>query len=249
MAHVLRRSCISLIKLVGLDNNIRTIVACTNFYRYKHSGATFLNRGQHRGRKKQEFVEVAQKYNNDNNDEDDEDDESTDFVEALNDLEYESIVSSTLHVSNRQIEQQVFVIQPYVKWGPRKSSTKPEHQLAEAEALIRSIPHWNVAKSVKIGLDSMEKRSVFGSGQLDQLKATIHGTRNTDSKISAVFVSKGMLSRQQKLTLEMVFGMPVLDRYSVVIQILRLHAISAEAKLQVGLNFLLCERLYFIVSL
>lgn len=234
LTHVLRRSFISLIKL-GLDRNIRTTIGSTTalieFHRFKHSGANFLNRGQNRGRKRQEFNETKQT----NGDESEE--ESTDFVQSFNDLEYESIASTTLHVSNQQIEQQVFIIQPYIKWGPRKGATKPEHQLNEAEALIRSIPYWNVANSVKIAVDTLEKRTVFGPGQIEQFKSTINKSRNTDNKISAVFVSKGILSRQQKLNLEAEFGLPVLDRYSVVIQILRLHAISAEAKLQVSQCF------------
>lgn len=225
MAHILRRRCFSLIKL-GLDRNVRTTV----FLRFKHSGANFLNRGQNRGPKRQEFSEVKQSHNNDNSD-----GESSDFVQSLNDLEYESIANTTLHVSNRQIEQRVFIILPYVKWGPRKSKTKPEHQLNEAEALIRSIPYWNVANSIKVGVDTLEKRAVFGPGQIEQFKTTIQKSRNTEYKISAVFVSKGMLQRQQKLSLEAEFGLPVFDRYSVVIQIVRLHAISAEAKLQVRL--------------
>lgn len=219
MASIIRRSCISLMKL-GLEKNVRTL------YRCKHSG--FLNRGQNRGPKRQEFIEV--KKVSDENDEE----QHSNLIESLNDLEYESIANTTLHVSTRQIEQQVFVIQPYVKWGPRKSNTKPEHQLSEAEALVRSIPQWNVAQSVKIGVDSLEKRMIFGVGQLEQLKSTIRDSRNTKNKISAVFVSKGTLTRQQKVNLENEFGVPVLDRYSVVIQILRLHATSAEAKLQVS---------------
>lgn len=44
-----------------------------------------------------------------------------------------------------------------------------------------------------------------------------------------------MLTRAQKENLEKAFLLPVMDRFSVVIQILRLHATSREAKLQVAL--------------
>ncbi|XP_063708050.1 putative GTP-binding protein 6 [Culicoides brevitarsis] len=229
---VFRRSSLNLVKL-GLRNCLRTTSFSINFERHKHFGATSLNRGQHRGRKKQEFQEIGKKSTNSEENEDQE--ETENIIETLNDLEYESLASNALHVSNRQIEQQVLVVQPYIKWGPRKSQTKPEHKLAEAEALVRSIPQWSVAESVKIGLESMDKREVFGPGQLKELKAIVRNSRNSDKKISAVFVSKGMLTRQQKTSLEGKFGVPVLDRYSVVIQILRLHAISAESKLQVAM--------------
>lgn len=39
----------------------------------------------------------------------------------------------------------------------------------------------------------------------------------------------------QKSFLEMVFGVPVMDRFSIVIQILRAHATTREAKLQIAL--------------
>ena len=54
-------------------------------------------------------------------------------------------------------------------------------------------------------------------------------------QITCVFISKGTLSGAQKRNLEQYFGLPVMDRYSVVIQILRLHATSTESKLQVAM--------------
>lgn len=48
-------------------------------------------------------------------------------------------------------------------------------------------------------------------------------------------MSVGRLDRAQKSYLESKFGVPVLDRFSVVIQILRAHATSGEAKLQIAL--------------
>lgn len=51
-----------------------------------------------------------------------------------------------------------------------------------------------------------------------------------------MFISKGTLSGVQKRNLEQYFGgVSIMDRYSVVIQILRLHATSMEAKLQVAM--------------
>lgn len=54
-------------------------------------------------------------------------------------------------------------------------------------------------------------------------------------QITCVFVSISRLDRAQKSHLESEFGVPVLDRFSVVIQILRAHATSGEAKLQIAL--------------
>lgn len=43
-----------------------------------------------------------------------------------------------------------------------------------------------------------------------------------------------MLTQSQKQYLEQLFHVPVMDRFSVVIQILRLHATSRESKLQIA---------------
>lgn len=48
-------------------------------------------------------------------------------------------------------------------------------------------------------------------------------------------MSVSRLDQTQKRYLESEFGVPVLDRFSVVIQILRAHATSGEAKLQIAL--------------
>lgn len=54
-------------------------------------------------------------------------------------------------------------------------------------------------------------------------------------QITCVFVSRSVLTIAQKEHLEEMFKVPVMDRFSVVIQILRLHATSRESKLQVAL--------------
>lgn len=184
---------------------------------------TKVNRPRHIGKKIQELSIPADVVT--------EADEDT----FLSDTEYDSIASSTMHVHSRLVEQKVLVIQPYVKWGPRKADVKPEHQLQEAEALVRSIPSWMIVKSIKVGLESLDKRSVFGTGKLEELRQLVAALQDGREKLTTVFISKSMLTRPQKVFLEQHFHLPVLDRYSVVVQILRLHAVSAEAKLQVAM--------------
>lgn len=142
-----------------------------------------------------------------------------------------------MHVVTRKIlnQQSVLLIQPYIKWGPRKSAVKPELQLAEAESLVRTLPKWTVEMSLKIPVESMDKRMIFGSGKLDEIKAMIQKCRLEGNQITCMFISKSMLTFIQKSNLEEFFGLPVMDRYSIVIQILRLHATTTEAKLQVAL--------------
>lgn len=154
----------------------------------------------------------------------------------LDDSEYDILANTTMHVTrNNQIEQNVIIIQPYVKWGPKKSPTSPDLQLQEAEALIRSLPEWTIECSLKVPLESLEKKALFGTGKLEELKDLVKQTRSKGRRITSIFISKGTLSFAQKNFLESEFGLPIMDRYSIVIQILRLHATSAEAKLQVAM--------------
>lgn len=163
--------------------------------------------------------------------------DGTDLEEFnLDDADYDAIANSAMRVQKRlQNEQNVFIIQPYIKWGPKKSSSKPEHQLQEAEALVRSIPKWTVEHTLKVPLESLDKKHLFGVGKLEEIKTCLQNLQSSGTLITCVFISKGTLSLAQKQLLEQHFNLPVMDRYSVVIQILRLHAISTEAKLQVAM--------------
>uniref|UniRef100_A0A1B0C4K9 Hflx-type G domain-containing protein n=1 Tax=Glossina palpalis gambiensis TaxID=67801 RepID=A0A1B0C4K9_9MUSC len=159
----------------------------------------------------------------------------------LEDSEYEEVVNGAMHLTrNFQVAHSVLIIQPYVKWGPKRNmSTSPDDQLKEAEALVNSLPNWHVALSLKVPLESLERKALFGKGKLEELKNIVNDLRQAkgacDKRLTCLFVSKGSLSFAQKSILESYFNLPVLDRYSIVIQILRLHATSAEARIQVAM--------------
>lgn len=151
--------------------------------------------------------------------------------------EYDTIANSAMHVVSRKVLNihNVIVLQPFVKWGPKKKKDiKPENQLAEAESLIRTL-NWNIEVSLKVPLENMDRRMVFGSGKLDELKEIINNCKTQGRPITCMFISKGTLKFVQKVSLSKFFGLPIMDRYSIVVQILRLHAITNEAKLQVAL--------------
>lgn len=143
-----------------------------------------------------------------------------------------------MHVVNQKLLniQNVIILQPYVKWGPKKrKDIPPENQLAEAESLVRTL-NWKVGESMKVPMDRSMKRSlVFGSGKLDQLKQTINLRHAEGRPLTCMFISLSTLKFLQKVNLTKFFGIPVMDRYSVVVQILRLHATTNEARLQVAL--------------
>ncbi|KAH8292401.1 hypothetical protein KR054_009378 [Drosophila jambulina] len=158
----------------------------------------------------------------------------------LDDRAYDEVAGGAMRIT-RDIasSQQVLILQPYVKWSAKRqnspnSDVRPEDQLAEASALIHSLPNWQVALALKVPLESLEKKTLFGSGKLMELKALVADLRQ-ERQLTCLFVSKGTLSFAQKRFLEAEFRLPVMDRYSVVIQILRLHATSAEARLQVAM--------------
>lgn len=125
-----------------------------------------------------------------------------------------------------------FVIQPYIKWGKdKKTITNRDLQLAESVALVETLPHWTVVDKMCISLMSLERKQLFGSGNLENIKTRIKCGRN----ITAIFISTNTLKHVQILELEKIFGLPVYDRYSLVIHIFRNHAMTPEAKLQVAL--------------
>uniref|UniRef100_A0A1I8PS55 Hflx-type G domain-containing protein n=1 Tax=Stomoxys calcitrans TaxID=35570 RepID=A0A1I8PS55_STOCA len=163
------------------------------------------------------------------------------FSFNLEDSEYDLVANGAMRVTRKTSQpQNVLVIQPYVKWGVKRATNiTPEDQIQEAEALVHSIANWRVAMSIKVPLESLERKTLFGKGKMEELKSVVNELRQVKSHnqkpLTCIFVSKGTLSFAQKNLLESTFGLPIMDRYSVVIQILRLHATSAEARLQVAM--------------
>lgn len=84
-------------------------------------------------------------------------------------------------------EQNVLVIQPYIKWGPRKAVVKPDVKLLEAEDLIRSLDTWKIQESLKIGMENYDKKALFGKGKLEELQKIIKKFQvNNNTKVGSV---------------------------------------------------------------
>lgn len=154
--------------------------------------------------------------------------------EELNDIdeqEFDTLVKRTFRIG--EMGHQVFVIQPYIKWGLKKKTiTTPELQLDEAVALIKTLPSWKVVETRIVPLLTFDKPTIFGKGTLESLQQSILNNKD----ISCVFVSINMLNSEQNKTLEDLFKVPIYDRYSIVVQIFKLHATTKEAKLQVEMG-------------
>lgn len=70
-------------------------------------------------------------------------------------------------------EENILVIQPFIKWGPGKSNVSPDIKLKEAEDLIRSLDTWSITQSIKVPLIGFGKRTFFGRGKLDELRTSV----------------------------------------------------------------------------
>lgn len=132
-------------------------------------------------------------------------------------------------------DQNVFVIQPYITSHlfyktQQKSIPNPELMLNESVALIKTLG-WRFVGSEIIGVPSFQRSEFFGSGQVERLKDSI----SAFPFISSIFLSSYQLGSRQRLYLEQALEKPIFDRYSVVLQIFRLHARTRESKLQVEL--------------
>lgn len=85
--------------------------------------------------------------------------------------EYDALLSEAMGMRKSiQCEENVLVIQPYIKWGPNKSNISADIKLKEAEDLVNSLDTWNIVESIKVPLIGFGKRTFFGTGKISELK-------------------------------------------------------------------------------
>lgn len=186
-----------------------------------------INKSQYVLKRKKEFniLNVIRRYKSDSDIEYEGYEETDEEKKTYTELS-ENCIGSLID------ENRVFVIQPYIKWGrDKKRNTTPELQLAEAIALINTLPNWSVVGRKLVPLLSLQRKQLVGSGALDTLKKEI----SKCSHVKSIFVSTNLLKFIQISELQKAFNLPVYDRYSIVIHIFRQHAHTPEAKLQVAL--------------
>ncbi|XP_078686670.1 putative GTP-binding protein 6 [Branchiostoma floridae x Branchiostoma belcheri] len=126
----------------------------------------------------------------------------------------------------------VIVVQPNVKWGAKKQHlTTGELMLAESVALVETLPHWKVVDTVLMSTKTPDKKMIFGKGNFQTLTEKIKASK----EVTAVFLSVEALTGRQQKEMEEAWGVPVFDRYTVVLQIFKDHARTKEARLQIAL--------------
>ncbi len=86
-----------------------------------------------------------------------------------------------------------------------------------------------------VGLPSQARAEFFGSGVLDSLREEV----GSHADLTAVFISTYRLRSSQRTALEEAFGgLPVIDRYGLVLQIFQRHAQTKEARRVLKVLFL-----------
>ncbi|XP_060068233.1 putative GTP-binding protein 6 [Ylistrum balloti] len=156
--------------------------------------------------------------------------DSADEMEVFEkDEDYQRLVQEYYNIPG--MGQRVLVLQPDIKGKGQSSLTTPDLQLAEACALVETLPKWTVVKKMVVPVHNRHLPHVFNSGRLAQLTEEI--THN--KQISMVFLSTNKLAPAQISALQDLWNIPIIDRYTVVLQIFKEHAKTKEAKLQVAL--------------
>ena len=112
----------------------------------------------------------------------------------------------------------------------------PEHGLAEAAALAAALPGLTVAGGQVVRIARMQPATLIGSGKVDELKATFAGL-----DVELVLFD-GPVTPVQQRNLEKAWGVKVLDRTGLILEIFADRARTREGVLQVELAALSWQR-------
>ena len=112
----------------------------------------------------------------------------------------------------------------------------PEHGLAEAVSLAAALPELDVQGSEVVRLSRIAPGTLLGSGKVEELKQRFH-----DDHIDLVIVD-GQVSPVQQRNLEKEWGVKLLDRTSLILEIFADRARTREGVLQVELAALSYQR-------
>jgi GTP-binding protein HflX len=127
-----------------------------------------------------------------------------------------------------------YVLHPALKSAAARRL--PEHGLAEAVALAAALPELEVLGSEVVRLSRTSPATLLGSGKVEELKA-----RFKADGIELVLVD-GTVSPVQQRNLEKAWGVKLLDRTSLILEIFADRARTREGVLQVELAALSYQR-------
>ena len=117
-----------------------------------------------------------------------------------------------------------------------RSRRLPEHGLAEAVALAMALPNINIVGADVVRLPKAQAGMLFGSGKIVELKARLMA-----EEVDLVLVD-GPVSPVQQRNLEREWGVKLLDRTGLILEIFADRARTREGVLQVELAALSYQR-------
>ncbi|WP_226341013.1 GTPase HflX [Gemmobacter serpentinus] len=127
-----------------------------------------------------------------------------------------------------------WVLHPDIKSD--RARRLPEHGLAEAVSLAAALPGMDVLGSEVVRLPKLHAGTLFGSGKVAELKA-----RFKAEEVELVLID-GPVSPIQQRNLEKEWGVKLLDRTSLILEIFADRARTREGVLQVELAALSYQR-------
>ncbi|MCE6952754.1 GTPase HflX [Cereibacter sphaeroides] len=136
--------------------------------------------------------------------------------------------------STRSQPMRAFVLHPDIRTD--RSRRLPEHRLAEAVALAAALPEMEILGSEVVRLPRAQPGLLFGSGKVDELKQKFAAL-----DVGLVLVD-GPVSPVQQRNLEKEWGVKLLDRTGLILEIFADRARTREGVLQVELAALSYQR-------
>jgi GTP-binding protein HflX len=127
-----------------------------------------------------------------------------------------------------------WVLHPDIKSNPKRRL--PEHGLAEAVALARALPELEVAGAAIVPLKTVRAGMLFGSGKIAEIKTALK-----EHEVELVLVD-GPVSPVQQRNLEKEWGVKLLDRTGLILEIFSDRAATREGVLQVEMAALSYQR-------
>ena len=127
-----------------------------------------------------------------------------------------------------------WVLHPDIRSDPERRA--PEPALAEAVSLARALPALDVVGSEIVQLRQVDAGKLFGKGKIADLE-----TRLKENEVELVLVD-GPVTPVQQRNLEKVWGVKLLDRTGLILEIFSDRAATREGVLQVEMAALNYQR-------
>ncbi|KAL3081048.1 hypothetical protein niasHT_037516 [Heterodera trifolii] len=135
------------------------------------------------------------------------------------------------NISGSSRDQRILLVHPRVRKMALKNTTV-QQQIDEAQTLCETIPGFTVVSAIVLNTDAqlIRKKLVWGVGRLERIREWM-----LQHPVNALCINIDILAPAQQRELNSYFGIPVYDRYNIVLNIFKLYARTEEARLQIAL--------------